>query len=271
MACMISGCIVCASGVDKVRDAAHLLVQTLRHGNGALDGGSVSKHPPGTHLPDNVDNRTSIIAELSINPSTPRLKVGKSTTLFELDPLVNLSDMPSKATMSVLEIRKAAKEAKRDRDAKTKWGLGERPMPGRQYWNEIPDTVRPMKPESASVKKAIKRSMRSKPNKANHGNRLTIEGDIAEVTSSDTSTDEDINEASAAPEPDAGIMYSFDAAQGPGRGSQILSTAVAEAVDRFEKKQTEKLIKEEYEVITKDVDSETDGYTADEDDFELVF
>jgi hypothetical protein len=86
---------------------------------------------------------------------------------------------------------------------------------------------------------------------------------------SDSSADEDIREASAAPEPDADITYSYDAQRGPGRGSQILSMALAQAVEKFETKETEKLIKNEYEVVGKESE-QADGYTADDDDFELI-
>lgn len=87
---------------------------------------------------------------------------------------------------------------------------------------------------------------------------------------SDSSAEEDVKEASAAPVPDAGITYSFDAARGPGRGSQILGMALAKAVEKFETKQVEKLVKDEYEVVGKESDDGNDGYVADEDDFMLV-
>jgi hypothetical protein len=69
---------------------------------------------------------------------------------------------------------------------------------------------------------------------------------------SDSSAEEDVIEASAAPEPDADITYSFDATRGPGHGSQILSVAVTQAVERFENHTTDKLVKEEYEVLDHD-------------------
>jgi hypothetical protein len=90
------------------------------------------------------------------------------------------------------------------------------------------------------------------------------------VTTSDSSAAEEVQEASAAPAPDAGITYSFDAPRGPSRGSQILSLAITKAVERFETKETEKLVKEEYEVIGKESEPDHGGYTADEDDFELI-
>lgn len=78
--------------------------------------------------------------------------------------------------------------------------------------------------------------------------------------------EEDIREASATPEPDAEVMYSFDAPGGPACGSLILSTAITQAVERFENKQTEKLARE-YEFI-----DGKDGYAADadDDDFEII-
>ena len=78
--------------------------------------------------------------------------------------------------------------------------------------------------------------------------------------------EEDIKEASAAPEPDAEIMYSYDFARGPHGGSQILSAAVTQALERFENKETEKLAKE-YEFV-----DGKDGYVADadDDDFEII-
>ena len=69
---------------------------------------------------------------------------------------------------------------------------------------------------------------------------------------SESSADESVDEPSAAPEPDAGVTYSFDAARGPSQGSQILTLAITKAVERFESKQTDKLIKEEYEVLDED-------------------
>ena len=85
-----------------------------------------------------------------------------------------------------------------------------------------------------------------------------------------SSAEEDIAESSAAPEPDAGISYSFDAPTGPTEGGQILSMALTKAVEKFEIKATEKLIREEYEVVGKEKDDSYDGFEADVDDFELV-
>lgn len=88
---------------------------------------------------------------------------------------------------------------------------------------------------------------------------------------SDSSADEDIADASAAPRPaaEAEVMYSYDAHRGPAQGSQILSLAITKAVERFENKETEKLAKEYEFVDSKDNDADTE-FSTDDDDFELV-
>lgn len=91
-----------------------------------------------------------------------------------------------------------------------------------------------------------------------------------DVFVSDSSAEEDVKDASAAPEPDAEVMYSYDAPHGPGAGCQILSMALAKAVEKFETKETEKLVKDEYDVVGNEEDGPHDGYFADEDDFEMV-
>ena len=57
------------------------------------------------------------------------------------------------------------------------------------------------------------------------------------------------------PPADAGVMYSFDAAKGPTQGSQILNVALAKAVERFEEKETAKLVKNEYDVLDSEGES----------------
>ena len=79
-----------------------------------------------------------------------------------------------------------------------------------------------------------------------------------------------MKEASSVPEPDAGYTYSYDAPRGPGKGSQILGVALAKAVEKFETKATEKLVKEEYEVVSPEKAELHSGCVADEDGFELI-
>ena len=100
-----------------------------------------------------------------------------------------------------------------------------------------------------------------------HGGKW-VAVDAGDILSSDSSSAEDVQEPSAAPEPDADITYSFDAARGPTPRGEILSMAISKAVERFETKETEKLVKNEYDVVAKE-DDNFGGYTAD-DDFELV-
>ena len=91
------------------------------------------------------------------------------------------------------------------------------------------------------------------------------------IGSSDSSAgEEDAGDASAAPVPDVEIMYSYDATHGPGKGTDVLSHAVIKAVQRYETKVTEKLVKE-YEFVDNGREF-ADGYfaDADEDDFEMI-
>lgn len=84
---------------------------------------------------------------------------------------------------------------------------------------------------------------------------------------SDSSAEEDVKEASAAPIPDAGCTYSFDASRGPGKGSQILGLALAKAEEKYETKATNKLVKDEYEVVRKEKE---DVENVVDDGFELL-
>ena len=77
---------------------------------------------------------------------------------------------------------------------------------------------------------------------------------------------------------DDDIMYSFDRERGPGRGSEILSLAINKAVQRYEDTVTDKLVKDEWDVVSgdeeekkvkEDVDRDG-GYVADEDEYEFV-
>ena len=91
------------------------------------------------------------------------------------------------------------------------------------------------------------------------------------IGSSDSSAgEEDGRIACAAPVPDSEIMYSYDATHGPGRGTDVLSHAVTKAVQRYENKVTEKLVKE-YEFVDNGKEFADDyAADADEDDFEMI-
>ena len=124
-----------------------------------------------------------------------------------------------------------------------------------------------------SVHRAVRREMEFQQNKAAQIARISRKHESradTDASISDSSAEEDVKDASAAPEPDTGYTYSYDAARGPGKGSQILGQAITKAVERFETRATEKLVKDEYEVVRKGKEDARAGYTADEDDYELV-
>jgi hypothetical protein len=81
--------------------------------------------------------------------------------------------------------------------------------------------------------------------------RTALNKDMS-VTSDDSSADEEVEHPSTAPAPDAEIAYSYDAERGPTHGSQILNVALEKAIERYEIRETDKLIKNEYEVLDAD-------------------
>lgn len=97
-----------------------------------------------------------------------------------------------------------------------------------------------------------------------------IDGPLALV--SDTSEEEDVLDASTAPLPaEADFMYSYDAPSGPRNGTDILSHAINQAVQRFENSETEKLVNKEYDVVDgKDMVDLSTGDDEDEHDFEMI-
>jgi len=86
-----------------------------------------------------------------------------------------------------------------------------------------------------------------------------LEGTDTSANEDSSSSNSDHDEGVAAPAPDAGVMYSFDANRSPSQGSQILNTALAKAVERFEERETVKLVKNEYDVL--DSEGESMGLT----------
>jgi hypothetical protein len=78
---------------------------------------------------------------------------------------------------------------------------------------------------------------------------------IDDSSASGQSSGSDDETAPSLPPPDLGVMYSFDAPKGPTEGSQILNVALAKAVQKFEEKETVKLVKDEYEVLDSEGES----------------
>ena len=180
---------------------------------------------------------------------------------------------------------KLEQDHKRELDNKHKWAMGEayvtRGQLNRRPNKIDPGYVRtyttPTRNELTAMCNRFQRLHRreiefqqNKAAKVMKISRKNVSGLDDDINTSDSSAEEDVKEASAAPEPDAGITYSFDAPQGPGKGSQILSLAIAKAVEKYEVKVTEKLVKDEYEIVGKEHEVANAGYIADEDDFELL-
>jgi len=84
-----------------------------------------------------------------------------------------------------------------------------------------------------------------------NGAKVTRKQDMLESTavSDDSSNSSSDRDDTPSPSADAGVMYSFDANRGPSHGSQILNVALAKAVEKFEDRETVKLVKEEYELL----------------------
>lgn len=162
---------------------------------------------------------------------------------------------------------KLQQDRKRDLDRKHKWSLGEAACtPGH-------NKKQPAKPPRSSFARAISREADFHRNKSIQMEKLSRKNDSRydnDTPVSDSSTEEDVREASAASEPDAGITYSFDVPYGPSKGGQILTMALAKAVEKYESQATEKLIMAEYEVVGDEKEDASFGYAADDGDFELV-
>ncbi|KAF1948043.1 hypothetical protein EJ02DRAFT_332929 [Clathrospora elynae] len=138
------------------------------------------------------------------------------------------------------DLRSDAKEFNRDKNSRVKWAHGQAFGPGRREEDG--------KPRPAKLYPHIKSSYPG-PMKA----RTAFNKDVASA-SGESSADEDVEHPSTAPAPDAEVAYSFDSHRGPTHGSQVLNHALEKAVEHFENKETEKLVRNEYEVL--DIDAE---------------
>jgi hypothetical protein len=79
-----------------------------------------------------------------------------------------------------------------------------------------------------------------------------LEGHTSDDASPTHSSASDYSDGTPSPPADADITYSFDAARGPTQGSQIFNVALAQAVEKFEERETVKLVKDEYDVLDAD-------------------
>jgi len=138
------------------------------------------------------------------------------------------------------DLRAPTHDFKRDTDSRRKWEHGEEHTKGRATSHGRPGKNRfaakieekhPTEWNIARAGKFLKRDIRL---------------DAAEAT--DSSADEGIDEVPSN-DYDADVTYSYDAHRGPSHGSQVLGYALSKAVENFENKETDKLVKNEYEVV----------------------
>lgn len=88
---------------------------------------------------------------------------------------------------------------------------------------------------------------------------------------SDSSSDSDNVPDHSEAANDPNVFYSFDAPTGPSQGTDILGAALANAVEKFETKETEKVAREyEFVAFEESTSHHGDGYMADDDDFEFI-
>ncbi|OAL00835.1 hypothetical protein IQ06DRAFT_149624 [Phaeosphaeriaceae sp. SRC1lsM3a] len=139
------------------------------------------------------------------------------------------------------DLRGDARGFNRDKNSRVKWAHGQSFGPGRREEDA--------RPRPARVVAQFKPSSYPGAMKA----RTALNKDMA-YASGESSADEEVEHPSTAPAPDAEVAYSFDASRGPSHGSQILNHALEKAIERYEIKETDKLIKNEYEVL--DVEAE---------------
>jgi hypothetical protein len=157
------------------------------------------------------------------------------------------------------DLRGEAKGFNRDKNSRVKWAHGQSFGPGRREEDAKPRPARVV----PHIKYVCHRNMRfhrahANPCRSSYPGQMkarsALHKDMA-YASGESSADEDVEHPSAASAVDAEIAYSFDATRGPSHGSQILNHALEQAIERYEVKETDKLIKNEYEVL--DVNAET--------------
>jgi len=184
--------------------------------------------------------------------------------------------MSSDQALSTNDLRARSVEDKRFQTQKHKWALGQAWPRGRPD-SAPPRPMRVSQRSSAVMHRETGKSIAALQHQVKMARKFDFQS-VKNAASDDSSADEDVEEASAAPAPDADITYSFDAHRGPGHGSQVLSLAVTQAVERFENKMTDKLVKEEYEVLGHEAEVEAGAGSAkmhkaaegDEQEYEFV-
>ncbi|KAL4864345.1 hypothetical protein BDV12DRAFT_14891 [Aspergillus spectabilis] len=167
------------------------------------------------------------------------------------------------------DLRKAGTAAKRVHDHKAKWVHGGRAARASAPFDGSLPITRPAKPQTNSW------SRRERVRDANHNftlAKIDFRTDVQEaldITTSDSSGADDHGDpviAATVPE----VLQEQDDPVGlyEVSGETLFNDVIDKAVEKFEVKETEKLVKE-YEFITRESEISI-GYLADEDDFELV-
>ncbi|KAI9826269.1 MAG: hypothetical protein M1826_006691 [Phylliscum demangeonii] len=113
---------------------------------------------------------------------------------------------------------------------------------------------RPQSQRSMSSLAAIKREDRRGTGRLDRQHRQAGRYEVEEEKNRADSVDDSARDEFTGPPPDAGVMYSFDAASGPQPGHQIFELALTKAVHSFERQQTDNLVRDEYEVVAPEPD-----------------
>ncbi|GFF27547.1 hypothetical protein IFM46972_02097 [Aspergillus udagawae] len=170
------------------------------------------------------------------------------------------------------DLRRAGTEAKRQHDLKAKWAYGGRcALPRGNLKAPLLPITRPAKPLHRHPP-AIKRWNQHNLNQLARDSRISLHHDVQEILdngTSDSSSGEEVEEPVAVERSPEVMIVDEDETLNPYEvsGQTILSDAVNKAVEKFETKETEKLVKE-YEIVSRESEMGT-GSLAD-DDFELV-
>ncbi|KAK6428934.1 hypothetical protein LTR95_014920 [Oleoguttula sp. CCFEE 5521] len=159
--------------------------------------------------------------------------------------------MSSEQILPASDLRSAAQDSKRDAARKAKWSLGAIERAGRGEGNPRP--LRPSDTRITADRRADK-GVSALQQIAKTASRRDLKDGQSYAATSDESSGYDsdhVDAADAAPSPTGNVevMYSFDAPRGPIQGSQILNMKLAQAVEKFEERETVKLVKTEWDVL----------------------